>query len=674
MASWHEFIQREAPIPEWPYPIRYGVQNEVSADVLVLGGGLAGCHAAISAARRGLRVVVVEKGATKRSGCAGSGIDHWEAAATNPCSKISPEELAEAIINSCGGYDCGPARYIHCRESWDALLDCERMGVQIRDVNDEFKGAEFRDEETKLMFAYDYENRRCIRICGHNLKPCLYREMERLGVEIYDRVMATSLLTEGGKPGGRVVGATGVNGRTGEFYVFRAKATIIAMGRPGRLWAFSTEFTGSPGTFSPDANCVGDGLAMGWNAGAEFTLLVYSVAGVGSPFSYIPYGVGNSDNTWYGCSIVDANGKEVPWVDRDGREITTVSQRFRPAPGQKFMLNSALGRPALFTGTPPAGHEYMWNHHPSDLPDRIISGEFTLPLYADLSRLPEHERRAIFGLMVGNEGKTRIPVYDIYTKAGFDPDRDMLQVPVMPPEAYKGPVSCWWYGVPVPHWRAFRKGGLVVDWDLRTNLEGLYAAGWSIFGEGNADHACATGRYAGRKAAAYALTAAQPVIDPSQVGREKARVYAPLKKRRDSIGWKELNMGIIRVMQDYCGQYKHEETLRMGLRLLNELRECEASKAYAANPHELVRTLECHTLITVGEMIMHACRARKASSVWLNFFRLDYPQLDPPEWHKFLVIRLEGDKVVVRDLPHRYHLLPPYAPTYEENYRLHCGL
>jgi len=209
---------------------------------------------------------------------------------------------------------------------------------------------------------------------------------------------------------------------------------------------------------------------------------------------------------------------------------------------------------------------------------------------------------------------------------------------------------------------------------VSSNLEGLYAAGWSIFGEGNADNACATGRYAGRKATAYALTAPEPVVDRKQVDKEKDRVYAPLKKNKGSIGWKELNMGIIKIMQDYCGQHKHEETLKAGLRLLDGLRESEASTAYAANPHELVRTLECHSLITVGEMVMHACRARKASSAVLGFFRLDYPEMDPPEWHKFLPIKLVDGKVTTRELPHNYHLLPPYAPTYEENYKLHCGL
>jgi succinate dehydrogenase/fumarate reductase flavoprotein subunit len=79
-------------------------------------------------------------------------------------------------------------------------------------------------------------------------------------------------------------------------------------------------------------------------------------------------------------------------------------------------------------------------------------------------------------------------------------------------------------------------------------------------------------------------------------------------------------------------------------------------------------------IITVGEMVVQASLARKASSATLNFHRLDYPVQDPPEWQRLLPIRLEDGKVEVRGLPQDYHLLPPYAPSYEENYRVHCGL
>ncbi|MBI5029085.1 MAG: FAD-dependent oxidoreductase [Chloroflexi bacterium] len=664
MTSWWNYIQQTASIPEWAYPIRYDVENQVTTDVLVLGGGIAGCHAAINAARKGARVAIVDKGSIRRSGQGGAGVDHWQAACTNPCSKVSPEEYAQASIDSFAGYDCGSMRYIQCRESWDTLLDCEKMGVQIRDVHDEFKGAAFRDDETKLMFTYDYENRHTLRVYGHNIKPRLHREVKRLGVQIFDRVMATSLLTEDGKQGTRVVGATGVNVRTGEFYIFKAKAIVLAMAHPRREWTFSTELNGGSATFA-DLNIVGDGHAMGWNAGAEFAAMERSIGSAGG-FAYIQYGVGYPDNTWYGCTMVDAQGKQVRWFNRDGQELKTTEERFQPAPGQKFILMGG----GLVGGA--IGREVKGNYIDNTLSDLIRKGEIQLPLYADLPSLPEHERRAIFGLMVGNEGKSRIPVYDIYTKAGFDPDKDMLQAPVMPPDAYKSPH--YPAGAPVPQWREIFGGGLVADWDMRSSLEGLYAGGRTVYGGGEHAGAATSGRYAGRKAAEYALNARELELDQKQIEREKARVYAPLQKSTDSIGWKEMNAGICRIMQDYCGQYRNEETLQAGLRILASVRESELTQTYAANPHELERVLECHTIITVGELVMHASLARKASSRYLNFYRLDYPELDPVEWHKLLPIRLEDNQVRVRELPHDYHLRAPFASSYEENYQAHCGL
>jgi len=44
---------------------------------------------------------------------------------------------AERVAEDCGGYDCGPLRYVNAREGWEALLDCERMGVRIRDADDD---------------------------------------------------------------------------------------------------------------------------------------------------------------------------------------------------------------------------------------------------------------------------------------------------------------------------------------------------------------------------------------------------------------------------------------------------------------------------------------------------------------------------------------------------------
>lgn len=163
--------------------------------------GLSGCFAAIAAARRGLSVTLVEKGVTEKSGSAGTGFDHWESACTNPCSEVTPEEIAEAYVNEQDWYSNGIAHYIECREGYDRLVDLESFGGKIRDTEDEFVGAEFRDEKTKLMFAYDYKNKFTIRVWGSTFKPALVKEMKRLGVNIMDRTEATALLVaeENGK-------------------------------------------------------------------------------------------------------------------------------------------------------------------------------------------------------------------------------------------------------------------------------------------------------------------------------------------------------------------------------------------------------------------------------------------------------------------------------------------
>jgi succinate dehydrogenase/fumarate reductase flavoprotein subunit len=114
-------------------------------------------------------------------------------------------------------------------------------------------------------------------------------------------------------------------------------------------------------------------------------------------------------------------------------------------------------------------------------------------------------------------------------------------------------------------------------------------------------------------------------------------------------------------------------TLNLGLRLLNELRTTELASAYASNPHELGRLLECNALISVGEMVIKASLERKASNSILDFHRLDYPEMDPPAWNKLLPIRQENNKVKVRELPLDFHLKAPYAPSYEENYKQHAG-
>jgi succinate dehydrogenase/fumarate reductase flavoprotein subunit len=634
---------------EWPYPIRYQKEREVSTDVLVLGGGVAGCFAAISAAQKGANVILVEKGSTIRSGAGGAGCDHW-VHTPNPCSKITAEELVAYELESNGGYCNGISRYIAARESYDTLLELEKMGGKIRDTEDEFKGADFRDEKTKFLFAYDYKNKIHFRVWGTTFKPALYKECKRLGVNIYDRVMATSLLKKKGQQESRVVGATGFNVRTGEFFVFKAKATINCLSRHQRNFVFSSELRGLS-SFRPP-NLVGDGHAMAWRAGAAFTMMEKTSATTfGSGYSFPSYGSGNPFNTWFPCTMVDAKGKEIPWVDRDGRTLTNISERTRPALGQSFLGERSMA------------YNYRKPQLIPDLEERIKKGEFILPLYADLTAMPDHERRAIWGLMVGEEGKTKIPIFQVYTEAGFDPNKDLLQ-------SYQFLRGDQMSEIGHPKERTTGEiadaGGLLIDWDLRTTLEGLYAAGDALFASNYYYHAATTGRYAGRKAAEYAHDAERPIVTKKQVDDEKACVYAPVKQK-NGIEWKELNAAICRVMQNYCSEPKNEELMKIGSLWLKDLEDNEITKAYADNPHKLMRALETINILTCSQMIIHASLARKASSTFLNFLRLDYPLLDPPEWHKWVTIKLKNGRVDIGELP------IDFWGSLEKNYEAHCG-
>src|SRR3989304_3561076 len=114
--------------PAWPYPVSYGKETEVGCDVLVLGGGIAGCWAAIGAARKGAKVVMVEKGVTETSGAGGSGVDHWPAACPTPASKVTPEEFAQAVIEENNGWRAGISPCIPCRGGYACPLELGKLG------------------------------------------------------------------------------------------------------------------------------------------------------------------------------------------------------------------------------------------------------------------------------------------------------------------------------------------------------------------------------------------------------------------------------------------------------------------------------------------------------------------------------------------------------------------
>ncbi|MGN1343695.1 MAG: FAD-dependent oxidoreductase, partial [Traorella sp.] len=585
---------------KWPYKNEVGEKESIQCDVLVLGGGLSGCFAAIAAAKKGLKVAIVEKGAIERSGSAGTGFDHWESACSNPCSKVTSEEIAKAYIDEQDHFSNGIFHYITCREGWDRLVDLEKMGAKIRDNEDEFKGALFRDEQTKLMFAYDYENKFTLRVWGTTFKPSLLREMKRLGIMIFERVEASALLTSMNMDKKVCCGAVGMHTRTGKMFVFEAKSVILAMSRPSRVWLFNADLPGIC-EFRPFQS-IGSGHAMGWRSGVEFTMMEKSVRAEFSAAgrSFPPYGTGNNHNTWYAATMVDALGREIPYVDRDGHILENYYDRYYPSKGQKFFLKGGV--------IDDPKYDYKG---PETLPfDELMKLGYQLPFYADLSKMPELERKVIWGMMVGQEAKTNVPIYKNYTQRGFDPMKHRLQ-------SYG---SGWQSANFLEQERQFfgAPGGIMHDWNLMTNIRGLFACGDALFGSDCAGAACSSGHYAGRKAADYALNNEYCNYDKKQIMDEEKRLYAPLY-HENGISWKELNLAISKCMQNYCGGIKNDELLKEGRKLLKQYENEIVPNLSCDNPHDLMRIHEVLDILSVAQMVIEACFARKCSTTPLCF-------------------------------------------------------
>jgi succinate dehydrogenase/fumarate reductase flavoprotein subunit len=621
MTNWHDFFQRQGTAPSWPYAVDYEKEYEVDTDVLVIGGGIAGCWAAISAARKGVRVALVEKGDTIRSGSGGPGCDHWCQCPANPHSKVDPDEWARVLALHPGtmselpkgtprcSYGNGIGAQITCRENYDTLLELEQMGGQIRDVHDEYVGAEGRYDDTKFMFSPrtspNHDTELVLRVWGVTFKPALKKECQRLGVRIFDRVMVTSLLTEGGIQGARVIGATGFNNRTGEFMIFKSKAAVLATAGDFYMWMLNTEHAGCRQFRSRCAT--GDGYAIAWKAGAELVLMEQTIPlMLGTGYKHNWYG-GAGDASYENLQIVDANGKKLPW------------------PAQDWQDGGAMVPPPEVRDSIRKG---------------IFKGEWALPFYGDFPAMPDIERRVTWDLMLGQESTTKI-ITSTYERAGFDPKKHLLQN------------YAFIEGETHSQWRTPRGSGPVIDWNLKSTLDGLYAAGEQLFSHGDHSFAASTGRYAGRKAADYSREVNESKISKEQIAREKARIYAPIK-RTNGIEWKELNAGIARTMQYYCSEFKTESLLNLGLETLKEIEQEFVPRLYALDPHKLMRSIEDLSMLAHAQIILSASLARKASSAPLNFHRIDYPELDPPEWNKYVTIKLENGKVKSGELPLNY--------------------
>lgn len=241
-------------------------------DVLVIGGGPAGAWAAVSAAAQGARVLLADKGFCGTSGAtAPSGTGLWHVPDEN-----GARESAKASRYAMGGHLAEHAWMDRVlAQTWDNVERLKEWGYPFPE-----------DEQGRL---------RCNSLQGPEYMRLMRKQAKAAGARILDHSPALELLVD---EQGTVCGATGVDRRTGETWVARAGAVVIA--------------TGGCAFLSKALGCnvlTGDGLLMGAEAGASLSGMEFSNAyGLGPAFSSVTKSLFYNWATFYSADGVPIEG------------------------------------------------------------------------------------------------------------------------------------------------------------------------------------------------------------------------------------------------------------------------------------------------------------------------------------------------------------------------------
>jgi len=233
----------------------------IETDVLIMGGGIAGCCAAAKARDKGLDVTLIEKSNTARSGSAAQGIDHFGPILVDGLTPLDIVRAKQAFDNEL----CGDGRFYDPNIIYKMAANMAPTVEYLQELGLPMK---WHWGELYGVPMYWFDGLRTEhRVHWRNCKPILAKAVKKRKVNVLDHVMIIDLLTNKGA----VVGATAVNTRTGEFIVIKARATIVATGVFARcyepetplIYKYKFRFHWCPASVS------GDGWGAAYRAGAN---------------------------------------------------------------------------------------------------------------------------------------------------------------------------------------------------------------------------------------------------------------------------------------------------------------------------------------------------------------------------------------------------------------------
>lgn len=224
--------------------------NRLATDVLIIGGGTAGCYAALTIREKSdASIIIAEKANIKRSGCLAAGVNAINAYIVEG---RKPEDYVEYAKKDADDIVREDLLLTMSERLNEVTAKMEKLGLVI-----------LKDDNGR----YVARGNRNIKINGENIKPILADAVNSLeNVIVINRLNITDYIVKDNT----ILGAVGFNIDTGEAYEIRAKKVLCATGGAAGLYKPNNPGFSRHKMWYPPFN-TGAGFAMGINAGAEMT-------------------------------------------------------------------------------------------------------------------------------------------------------------------------------------------------------------------------------------------------------------------------------------------------------------------------------------------------------------------------------------------------------------------
>ncbi len=564
----------------------------VNTDVLIIGSEGAGGRAAIAAAEAGAAVTIATKG---RMGKSGSTVTAIAGIAIDGQARRELLDLAETTADT-------PEKFFQDIVREGKLVNNQKLVQRV--VEDgpqrirELMSWGMKVVNFSTVPGPGHSHPRDIYTTGRQMVAAIRKKARACGgIQVLEDLMIVDLLLAGSV----VVGAVGLNLRSGQPLVLSAGAVIVATGGGQTVYPFYT---------APD-ELSGDGQAMSFRAGAELVDM--------EMIQFHPYDFVHPP-AWMGMGFpfTFSRDLEVWLLNRRGERFMRKWDPERMEHSTRDVLSVAIMNEVLEGRGSPHGGAFMSVAH---LPRGLID-------YAEQWMMP--------GIM--NPG---------WRYAGFS-FKDLVE------ELKKG------YPMEVAPACHFFMGGIRTDERCRTRVPGLFAVGEVSGGMNGANRLSnlaltqvfVQGAIGGQEAAAFARANDRPAWNRENAEEIVRRISAPLD-RASGVRPYELKRRIQALAWQKAGVIREGGALRQALEEIraarDEFRRLSCRAKDRVYNREWIEAVQCENLLAVVESIARSALLREESRG--AHYRKDFPSVDDANWLKNVVLRWEGGETVTGTRP-----------------------